>query len=71
MIEFLDVNVILENGMIKTDPYTKITDKHQYLHTNSCPPNSVKRAIPCGLEVRVKRICSSEEHYKTKQYEMK
>ena len=46
MIEFLDVNVILENGRIKTDLYTKNTDKHQYLHATSCHPNSVKRAIP-------------------------
>jgi hypothetical protein len=71
MIEFLDGNVILENGRIKTDLYTQKTDKHQYLHATSCHPNSVKRAIPYGLGIRVKRICSSDEDYKTRRNEIK
>ncbi|CAC5409083.1 unnamed protein product [Mytilus coruscus] len=42
-IEFLDVFVNIENGQLKTDLFTKSTDKHQYLHVSSSHPNSVKK----------------------------
>lgn len=71
MIEFLVVDVILENERLKTDLCTKNTDKYQYLSATSCHPNSVKRAIPYGLGVRVKRICSSDKDYKTRRNEIK
>ncbi|CAC5389233.1 unnamed protein product [Mytilus coruscus] len=70
-IEFLDVFVNIENGQLKTDLYTKSTDKHQYLHVSSSHPNSVKNAIPYGLGIRVKRICSTEENYKIRREEIK
>ena len=35
-IPFLDVNVILQDGKIITDLYTKPTDTHQYLNWTSC-----------------------------------
>ncbi|XP_071153747.1 uncharacterized protein [Mytilus edulis] len=70
-IEFLDVFVHIENGQFKTDLYTKSTDKHQYLHVSSSHSNSVKNAIPYGLGIRVKRICSTEEDYKTRREEIK
>ena len=71
MIEFLVVDVILENERIKTDLCTKNTDKYQYLPATSCHPNSVKRAIPYGLGVLAKRICSSDKDYKTRRNEIK
>lgn len=70
-IEFLDVFVNIENGQLKTDLFTKSTDKHQYLHVSSSHPNSVKNAIPYGLGIRVKRICSTEENYKIRREEIK
>lgn len=70
-IEFLDVNVIIDHGNIKTDLYTKNTDKHQYLQATSSHPNAVKRAIPYGLGVRVKRICSEEDDYMKRREEIK
>ena len=53
-IEFLDVNVSINNGHNKTDLFSKDTDKHMYLHVTSSHPNSVKNAIrmDCGLEPR-------------------
>ena len=63
--------VHIENGQLKTDLYTKSTDKHQYLHVSSSHLNSVKNAIPYGLGIRVKRICSTEEDYKTRREEIK
>ena len=71
MIKFLVVAVILENGRIKTDLCTKNTDKYQHLPATSCHPNSVKQAIPYGLSVRVKRICSSDKDYKSRRKEIK
>ena len=44
-IPFLDVQVILDNGKIKTDLYTKPTDTHQYLNWTSCHPCHTKAAI--------------------------
>ena len=45
-INYLDVQVINNNGVIETDLYTKPTDKHQYLFHTSCHPKGVKQSIP-------------------------
>ena len=47
-VNFLDVNVVLRNGIVSTDLYSKPTDKHQYLFHTSCHPNSCKKGIPFG-----------------------
>ncbi|XP_058872877.1 uncharacterized protein LOC117966565 isoform X1 [Acipenser ruthenus] len=36
------------------------TDMHQYLHMSSAHPIHTKRAIPKGLGMRIRRICSKE-----------
>jgi hypothetical protein len=70
-IEFLDVNVSINNGHNKTDLLSKDTDKHMYLHVTSSHPNSVKNAIPYGLCVRDKRICSNENDNQIRRNEIK
>ena len=62
-IAFLDTMVRLENGKIETSLYSKPTDKHTYLHIKSEHPTSVKKAIPYGLGIRLKRISSRDEDY--------
>ena len=63
-IEFLDVQVLLsESGYISTNLYSKPTDARTYLHYTSDHPPCVKRAIPKGLGMRVKRICSKQTDY--------
>ena len=57
---FLDVVVYKENKHLATDLYTKDTDTHQYLQANSCHRSCIKRAIPYGQAIRIKRICSDE-----------
>ena len=52
--------VILENGQIITDLYTKPTDKHIYVDRNSSHPSNVKKSLPCGLGIRIQRICSRD-----------
>ena len=60
---FLDTKVKLINGVIVTELYTKPTDQHLYLHSNSDHPGKTKKAIPYGLGIRLKRICSDTESY--------
>ena len=43
--------------------YSKPTDTHQYLHYGSCHPRHVKKGIPCGQALRMKRICTTKETY--------
>ena len=57
--------------MLETDLYVKPTDKHLYVQSNSNHPNNVKKAIPSGLGVRIKRICSKEKDYRVHRAELK
>ena len=58
-INYLDVQVINNNGIIETDLYTKPTDKHQYLFHTSCHPRGIKQGIPYAQALRLRRICST------------
>ena len=62
-ISFLDVLIKKTQNGLETTIYTKETDKHMYLHKSSDHPNSTKRAIPYGLGIRARRICSTETDY--------
>ena len=70
-IEFLDTIVILEKGQIFTDLYTKPTDKHIYVDRKSNHPLSVKKSLPYGLGIRLRRICSRESDYLKRRQELK
>ena len=35
-VSFLDVVIIIKNGRLRTDLYSKPVDSHQYLHYSSC-----------------------------------
>ena len=62
-LPYLDVMILVEDGRILTDVYSKPTDTHQYLHYGSCHPTHVKKGIPYGQALRMKRICSTKETY--------
>ena len=51
-INFLDVTVIDDNGIIKKDLFTKPTDTHQVL--GSC----CKERVPYSQMLRLNRLCS-------------
>ena len=70
-IEFLDTITVLDNGFLKTKLYEKPTDKHMYLHKRSDHPKTVKKSIPYGLGVRVKRICDDKEEYEKERSKIK
>ena len=62
-VNFLDTSIILNDGLVTTDLYTKPTDKHQYLLHTSCHPNSCKKGIPFGQALRIHRICSTDAFF--------
>ena len=62
-IPFPDISLSLYNGTITIYLYTKVTDKHQYLFQSLCHPRHTKRAIPCSLALRLRRICSSDKTF--------
>ena len=67
-LPFLDTFVYIENNTLKTRLYRKPTDNKQYLHYRSCHPKQHKDAIPYGLLVRAKRICTEIEDFKLEAY---
>ena len=70
-LEFLDVLVHLHEGEIYTDVYSKPTDGHLYLRTDSAHPSSCKRSIPYSIALRLKRICSKPELLESRLAEYK
>ncbi|XP_041420552.1 uncharacterized protein LOC121394235 [Xenopus laevis] len=62
-LNFLDVTITINNGVIQTSLYRKSVDKKNLLHVKSFHNPKVKRAIPKGQFMRAKRISSSIEGY--------
>ena len=58
-INFLDVNIRIEDETLVSNLYCKDTDAHQVLHFESCHPKHVKNFIVYCQALRIKRICSS------------
>ena len=57
-LNFLDVIVKIQQGEFVTDLYYKSTDRHQYLHFDSCHASHTKTSIVYSQALRMKRICS-------------
>lgn len=57
-VSFLDVDVFIEEGLLKTKIHLKPTNTMQYLHADSCHPLYVKKSIPKSLNIRAERLCS-------------
>ena len=66
----MDVNVVLSDGIVSTDLYSKPTDKHQYLFHTSCHPNSCKKGIPFGQALWIRRICSTNAFFEKRAREL-
>ena len=70
-VNYLDVQVINNQGKIETDLYTKPTDKHQYLFHTSCHPRGCKQGIPYAQALRLRRICSTEAAFNKRSDELR
>ena len=53
------------------DLHVKPTDKHQYLQMDSCHPQHCKTSIPYSQALRLRRICSEDEHLQKWTHKLK
>ena len=65
-LPFLDILVKLSHGFLYTDVYSKPTDAHAYLHYSSCHPIHCKNNIPYSQMLRLRRICSKNEDFRSR-----
>ena len=64
-ISDISVNFLDKEGNLSTDLYTKPTDSHLYLHYSSYHPKHQKDSLPYSQALRLRRICSTDNLYKT------
>ena len=64
-LNFLGVRVRVENNHLTTDLYVKPTDRNTYLPYDSAHPRHCMRGLPYGQILRIRRICSRDEDYKS------
>ena len=63
-IEFLDLKIFKDfSGKMFTKVYTKPTDRQAYLHKKSAHPNHLKKSIPYGQALRLRRVCTETQDY--------
>ena len=60
-IKFLDINIKLIDGELKSDLFVKPTETHQFLDLTSCHLCHCKKGIPYSQALRRHRICSDNE----------
>jgi len=63
LITFLDVDIFVESGFLKTKLHIKDTCTMQYLSYDSCHPAYIKKSIPKSLAIRGKKLCSKESDF--------
>ncbi|XP_068691550.1 uncharacterized protein [Montipora foliosa] len=62
-LDVLDLTLLLQDGFISTDIYSKPTESHLYLPYNSSHPDHCKKAIPYGVALRIRRNCSTNASF--------
>ena len=62
-VNFLDLNIKLIDGELKTDLFAKPTNTHQFLDPTSFHTNHYKKGIPYSQALRFNRICSDDENF--------
>lgn len=61
-IHFLDTTICIKNNTLRSNLYTKPTDKKQYLHYKSNHPLHVKKALPFSQSLRLRRIIDDDDN---------
>ena len=62
-VNFLDLNIKLIDGELKTDLFVKPTDTHQILDPTSSHPYHCKNEIPYSQALRLNRVFSDNENF--------
>ena len=71
-INFLDLTIYKDDkGELCTKSYTKPTDRQNYLYRTSAHPEHLKKNIPYGQALRLKKICSKKEDYEKSAKKLK
>ncbi|XP_070208302.1 uncharacterized protein [Littorina saxatilis] len=71
-VPYLDVNLsITPDGLLTTDLHVKPTDAAMILPFHSCHPRHCPRSIPYSQCLRLRRICSDEETFRSRCTELK
>ena len=61
---FLDITIYKDtNGKLATKLFTKPTDRQAYLHRDSAHPYHLKKSIPYGQTLRLRRLCSDDTEF--------
>ena len=60
---FLDLNIKLIDGELKTDLFVTPTDTHQFLEPTSSHPYHCKKGIPYSQALRLNRICLDNTNF--------
>ena len=61
-VNFLDVEVTLDNSVLPTDLFVKPIDTHKFLDPTSCHPYNCKKGIPYSQTLRLNRIYSDNNN---------
>uniref|UniRef100_A0A8C5N1S5 Reverse transcriptase domain-containing protein n=1 Tax=Leptobrachium leishanense TaxID=445787 RepID=A0A8C5N1S5_9ANUR len=71
-ISFLDIKISkTDGGTLSTTLYKKATATNSLLHWQSFHPLPLKRGIPVGQYLRLRRICSSDDEFLIKAKKLK
>ena len=65
-LHFLDLLLTVVNNRLERSVYSKPTDTHLYLNSESSHPRNQIRGIARGVALRLRRICSNDEDFKEK-----
>ena len=69
-LTYLDLLISIVGNQLFTTVYSKPTDSHLYLQSDSCHPKASIKGIQKGVALRLRRICTTVEEYdaKAKEY---
>ena len=62
-VDFLDLNLTLIVGELKTDLFVKALDTQQFLDPTSSHPYHCKKGIPYSETLKLKRIYSDNQNF--------
>ncbi|XP_069500915.1 uncharacterized protein [Ambystoma mexicanum] len=62
-VNYLDISIYHQNGLLLVRPYTKTTDKNALLYFKSHHAQHVKNNLPFGQFLRLKKNSSTNESY--------
>ena len=62
-VDFLDFEVIFNNGVLSTHVFVMSTDTHQLLDPTYCHPYLCKKGIRYSETLRLSTICSNNSNF--------